>query len=123
MNAHITCRVTADLRDQMALDDAADDLGQRIEARAREIVEEVQNYRKGYTFGDFIFEQITETDLAKQNKQLRDMLEMFEQYGYLLFDRQEPGITDDRDVTARAYLIKQIEEWAEKRATQEMEEA
>ncbi len=114
MNAPIPCRATADLRRQMALDDAADDLGQRVEARKREIVEEIEGYRKPpfcMDFSDFS-DSLTEAEY-------RDFCDT---YFAILFGQIHPQLTDTRTIDARAYAMKWIEEWAEKRATQEMEE-
>lgn len=93
-----------------------------VDARAQEIVEQIIGYRQGYTFGDFLWEQVTEIDPAKSRAQIKSLVEMFEQYGYMLFDRVEPGITDDRHITARDWLIEQIKTWAEQRARMELEE-
>jgi len=93
-----------------------------VDARAQEIVEEVTGYRQGYTFGDFLWEQVTATNVIECMKQVRALVDTFEQYGYMLFDRVEPGITDDRHITARDWLIEQIKTWAEQRARMELEE-
>lgn len=116
MNAPIPCRATADLRRKMAEDDAGQVLADRIEARKQEIVEEVEGYRKPPFCVDF-------TDFSDSLKPdaYRDFCDT---YFAILFGRIDPQLTDTRTIDARAYAMKWIEEWAEKRATQElMEEA
>ncbi len=115
MNVPIPCRATADLHRQMAKDDSADDLGQRVEARAREIVEEIEGYRKppfGMDFSDFS-DSLTDAEY-------RDFCDT---YFAILFGIRDVGYDDMRQMDAHAYAMKWIEEWAEKRATNELTEA
>jgi hypothetical protein len=116
MNAPIPCRVTADLRRKMAQDDAGQVLADRIEARAREIVEEVEGYRKPPFAMDF-----TDFSDSLTEAEYRDFCDT---YFAILFGIRDVGFDDMRQIDAHAYAMKWIEEWAEKRATSElMEEA
>lgn len=85
-----------------------------IDARAMEIVEDVQGYRKapfGKDFSDF---RNSLTD--------KEYMDFCDTYFAILYGVIEPGMQDTRAVDADAYAMQNIEEWAEVEARNELEE-
>lgn len=115
-------RFTADHNRYHQEQDRLEALQASVDARATEIVEEVEGYRMGHDFGDYVWSSVTSHEPAERIKQLEGVVDEFVQYGCMLFNRVEPGITDDRVIIAREWLIAQIKEWAQVEARSELEE-
>ena len=85
-----------------------------VDARAQEIVEEVQGYRKppfGKDFSDF-----------RNSLSDKDYMDFCDTYFAILFGIRDVGYDDTRQMDADEYAMKWIEEWAEKEARNELEE-
>jgi len=86
-----------------------------IDARAQEIVEEVQGYRKppfGKDFSDF-----------RNSLSDKEYMDFCDTFFAIYLGRIEPHVQDTRSIDADAYLMENIGEWAEKEARSEQEGA
>lgn len=107
-------RFESDHRRYHAEQDKAEKVQAIVDARAAEIVEEVEGYRKppfGKDFSDF---RNSMTDKA--------YMDFCDTYFAILFGVRDVGYDDTRQMDAMDYAMENIKEWAETEARSEQEE-